>query len=120
MPLYVCSSASVPVAITLLLKGFSPGAALLFLIAGPGIHSVSITSMRQIIGTKAAVIAVAAVAFWALAAGIIVNLTGLPVSVAQISRAVNSSSTFKTVCGVILFLLILRALIARWWEKYDR
>lgn len=120
VPLYVCSSASVPVAITLLLKGFSPGAALLFLIAGPGIHSVSITSMRQIIGTKAAVIAVAAVAFWALAAGIIVNLTGLPVSVAQISRAVNSSSTFKTVCGVILFLLILRALIARWWEKYDR
>lgn len=120
VPLYVCSSASVPIAVTLLLKGFSPGAALLFLIAGPGIHSVSITSMRQIIGTKAAAIAVAAVAFWAIVSGVIVNLTGVSVSAVQISNAVNSSSTLKTVCGLLLLLLVLRALIARWWEKYNR
>ena len=120
VPLYVCSSASVPVAVTLLLKGFSPGAALLFLIAGPGIHSVSITSMRQIIGTKAAAIAVGAVAFWAIVSGVLVNLTGVSVSAVQINNAVNSSSAMKTVCGIILLLLVLRALIARWWEKYNR
>ena len=120
VPLYVCSSASVPVAVTLLLKGFSPGAALLFLIAGPGIHSVSISSMRQIIGTKAAAIAVGAVAFWAVAAGIFVNAANISVSAVQINNAVSSSSTHKTVCGIILFLLVLRALIARWWEKYNR
>ncbi len=119
VPLYVCSSASVPIAVTLLLKGFSPGAALLFLIAGPGIHSVSITSMRQIIGTKAAAIAVGAVAFWAIVSGVLVNLTGVSVSTVQINNAVNSSSAMKTVCGIILFLLVLRALIARWWEKYN-
>ena len=119
VPLYVCSSASVPIALTLLLKGFSPGAALLFLIAGPGIHSVSITSMRQLIGAKAAAIAVAAIAFWAVAAGIIVNMTGLPVSVARFSNASGVSPALKTVCGILLLLLVLRALIARWWEKYE-
>ena len=119
VPLYVCSSASVPIAISLLLKGFSPGAALLFLIAGPGIHSVSITSMRQIIGTKAAAIAAGSIAFWAVVSGIAVNLLGISVQIAQFSENVKGASGFKTVCGVILFLLVLRGLIARWWEKHN-
>ena len=119
VPLYVCSSASVPIAVTLLCKGFSPGAALLFLIAGPGIHSVSITSMRQIIGSKASAIAVGAVAFWAIVSGIAVNAANVSVSAVQINSAVNASSALKTACGIILFLLVLRALIARWWEKYN-
>ena len=120
VPLYVCSSASVPVALALLLKGFSPGAALLFLIAGPGIHSVSITSMRQIIGGKAAAIVVGSVAFWAVAAGILANVFDLPVSRTSVELAVNSTSTLKTVCGIILALLVFRAVAARFIEQRSR
>jgi hypothetical protein len=75
--------------------------------------------MRQIIGSKASAIAVGAVAFWAIVSGIAVNAANVSVSAVQINNAVNASSTLKTACGIILFLLVLRALIARWWEKYN-
>jgi uncharacterized membrane protein YraQ (UPF0718 family) len=122
IPLYVCSSASVPVALVLILKGFSPGAALLFLIAGPTIHSVSITSMRQIIGTKAMLLATASIAFWAVAAGCTVNLFNIPINTAAgyLTSSGHSAELIKTVCGILLALLVLRALIARYLEKHQK
>ena len=118
IPLYICSSASVPVALTLILKGFSPGAALLFLIAGPTIHSVSITSMRQIIGGKAALIAVSVIAFWAIAAGAAVNLFDIPINTAAAALTnAGHSGTVKHICGIILAALVLRALIVRQLKK---
>ncbi len=119
IPLYICSSASVPVAAVLILKGFSPGAALLFLIAGPTIHSVSITSMRQIIGAKATVIAVSAIAFWAVCAGTAVNIFNIPINAATAASANAAvSGITKNVCGVILAVLICRALAVRYLKKY--
>ena len=120
IPLYICSSASVPVALALILKGFSPGAALLFLIAGPSIHSVSITSMQQIIGRKAMLLAVAAIAFWAVAAGVTANLMDIPVNQELICAAASGRNTLKTVCGIVLALLVFRALVARQIEKRSR
>ena len=35
IPLYICATASTPIAAALILKGVSPGAALVFLLAGP-------------------------------------------------------------------------------------
>lgn len=121
IPLYICSTASVPVALALLLKGFSPGAALLFLIAGPTIHSVSIASMRQIIGGKAAVIAILSIAFWAVVFGAAVNWLDIPVSAsgAQLISTANPGG-LKTFCGIILALLVFRALVARQLEKYEK
>lgn len=118
IPLYICSSASVPVALTLILKGFSPGAALLFLIAGPTIHTVSITSMRQIIGTKAMMIAVGSIAFWAITAGVIVNIFNIPLdNVVSYVSASENGTALKTFCGIVLALLVCRALVARYFEK---
>lgn len=118
IPLYICSSASVPVALTLMMKGFSPGAALLFLIAGPTIHSVSITSMRQIIGTRATIAAVVSIAFWAVAAGSIVNFFNIPVdTAASVLSSAGHSGLLKTVSGIILALLIFRALAARFSDR---
>ena len=122
IPLYVCSSASVPVALALVSKGFSPGAALLFLIAGPAINSVSITSMRQIIGSQAMLLATGSIAFWAVAAGCTVNLFNLPINTAAayLTPAGHSAELIKTGCGILLALLVLRALIARYLEKHQK
>ena len=121
IPLYICSTASVPVALTLMLKGFSPGAALLFLIAGPAIHSVSITSMRQIIGTKATLLATGSIAFWAIAAGITVNLLNIPINTAvSYFAAAERNTALRTVCGIILALLVFRALVARYLEQHQK
>ena len=118
IPLYICSSASVPVALALILKGFSPGAALLFLIAGPTIHSVSLTSMRQIIGSKAMLLAAGTIAFWAVMAGVTVNLFNIPISTAAgVLSPASHPGMVKTGCGIFLATLIIRALTARYLEK---
>lgn len=52
VPLYVCSTGSIPIAIALITSGFSPGAALIFLIAGPATNIVTLVTMTEIIGWK--------------------------------------------------------------------
>lgn len=50
VPLYVCATASVPIAAVLILKGISPGAALVFLMAGPATNAATITVIAQTLG----------------------------------------------------------------------
>ncbi|WP_243546866.1 SO_0444 family Cu/Zn efflux transporter [Pseudodesulfovibrio tunisiensis] len=54
LPLYVCATASTPIAASLLLKGVSPGAALVFLLAGPATNGATITVMLKTLGKRAA------------------------------------------------------------------
>jgi hypothetical protein len=52
IPLYICASASTPIAAALILKGVSPGAALVFLLAGPATNITSLTVLTGILGSK--------------------------------------------------------------------
>jgi copper ion binding protein len=56
VPLYVCASGSIPFAAALLLKGISPGAALIFLIAGPATNAATVTVIYRMVGKRALVI----------------------------------------------------------------
>lgn len=52
IPLYVCATSSVPIAAMLILKGLSPGAALVFLMAGPATNAATITVLGSVLGRK--------------------------------------------------------------------
>lgn len=52
LPLYVCSTGSIPMAFSLLHAGITPGAALLFLIAGPATNTATVTSLWKLIGPR--------------------------------------------------------------------
>ncbi|MCG2712264.1 MAG: permease [Candidatus Omnitrophica bacterium] len=52
IPLYVCSTGSIPVAVSLIMKGFSPGAGLVFLITGPATNAVTLAFVRSKLGSK--------------------------------------------------------------------
>ena len=52
VPLYVCSTGSIPIALAMLTSGMTPGAALIFLIAGPATNVVTIATTTQIIGWR--------------------------------------------------------------------
>ncbi len=73
IPVYVCATASVPVAAALILKGISPGAALVFLITGPATNAATISTIWKIMGRKTAVIYLSVVAVTALASGTLVD-----------------------------------------------
>ncbi|PXX98015.1 heavy metal-associated domain-containing protein [Marinifilum breve] len=50
IPLYICATSSVPVAAVLMMKGLSPGAALVFLMAGPATNAATITVLNKVLG----------------------------------------------------------------------
>jgi uncharacterized membrane protein YraQ (UPF0718 family) len=52
IPLYVCSTGSIPFALALIQSGFSPGAALIFLVAGPATNAATLTTMLSVIGKR--------------------------------------------------------------------
>lgn len=73
IPMYVCSTASVPVAAALIAKGLSPGAALVFLMTGPATNAAALTTLWGVLGKRTAILYLLAVAGCSLAAGILVD-----------------------------------------------
>lgn len=51
VPMYVCATASLPIAAGLILAGVSPGAAFVFLSAGPATNTVTIGVVKKMLGT---------------------------------------------------------------------
>lgn len=74
IPLYVCATASTPIAASLIAKGLSPGAALVFLLAGPATNAATITALSRQLGVRSAVRYVATIALVALAMGYLTDL----------------------------------------------
>jgi len=73
LPVYVCATASVPVAAALIAKGVSPGAALVFLVTGPATNAATIATIWKIAGRRTAAIYLATVAATALASGALLD-----------------------------------------------
>ncbi len=83
-PLYVCATASTPVVAALALKGLSPGAALVFLLAGPATNLVTITILVRLLGLGTTLIYLGTIVFSALVMGLTVDwiyvLTGMDIA----------------------------------------
>ena len=52
IPMYVCATGSIPIAAALMLKGLTPGAALVFLMAGPAVNFASLLVVNKALGKK--------------------------------------------------------------------
>lgn len=85
VPMYVCATASTPIAAALALKGLSPGAALVFLLAGPATNAASLTMVAKVIGKRATAVYLAAIVVAALGLGLAADqlYLGLGLSVAD-------------------------------------
>ena len=77
IPMYICATGSIPMAAVLLLKGLSPGAALVLLMAGPATNVATMTVIGKVMGRKSLLIYLFSIIGGALAFGLIVN-TFLP------------------------------------------
>ena len=73
-PMYVCSTASIPIASSLIAKGVSPGAAFVFLMVGPAMNAMSLTTVSALVGRKAAVAYLVTIIVGAILCGAAVNL----------------------------------------------
>jgi hypothetical protein len=73
IPIYVCATASVPIAAALIAKGLSPGAALVFLMTGPATNAAGLSTLWGVLGPRSALLYLFSTAFCALASGLVVD-----------------------------------------------
>jgi uncharacterized protein len=78
IPLYVCATASIPIAVSLILKGISPGAAFVFLVVGPATNAATITLISKMLGKKLITVYLSVISVFAILGGFLLNyLIGL-------------------------------------------
>jgi uncharacterized membrane protein YraQ (UPF0718 family)/copper chaperone CopZ len=73
IPLYVCATASVPLAAGFIFMGVSPGAALAFLIAGPATNAATLTTIGRVLGRRALALFLLTIAVSAFASGLLLD-----------------------------------------------
>jgi uncharacterized membrane protein YraQ (UPF0718 family)/copper chaperone CopZ len=73
IPIYVCASASVPIAAGFIHLGASPGAALAFLIAGPATNGATITTVWKLLGRRTALLYLSTIAVAAVGCGLLLD-----------------------------------------------
>lgn len=108
LPMYVCATASIPIAVALMAKGISAGAAFVFLMAGPATNASSIAVIRNILGKKTLMYYLLLISITAIISGIILDkfFTVSPISITNLSHEHHTDGLVSLVF-TILFILIL-------------
>lgn len=111
VPLYICATGSLPIAAALVAKGISPGAALVFLIAGPATNATTITVVGKTLGKRSLIIYLTSIAIVSLGLGFLYNVifpSGMVFSSSgKIVGLFELPPLVSTISAVILIALIL-------------
>ena len=129
IPMYVCSTGSIPIAAALMLKGLSPGAALVLLIAGPGVSVASLLVVGKSLGKKQLLFYLGSIILGSMICGLFVDnflprewftITSLcETSGHCASHAGVSASWFEIVSGIFLVLLLINAFMLKFFKKEE-
>jgi copper chaperone CopZ len=114
IPLYVCATGSIPIAAALIAKGFSPGAALVFLIAGPATNTVTLSFVYSKLGRRSFYMYLASIIIASVSLGLLFNVLweSLGSNVNLISpHGQTLPGVFTMLCAVLLFLIVVRGLV---------
>lgn len=118
VPMYLCATGSIPIAVALMLKGMTPGAALVLLMAGPAVNVASVLVIRKVLGSRTLWLYLTAIVGGALAFALGIDYL-LPREWFTNSLTVLSGSChgqtpwINMVCTAVLVLLLAYALISR-------
>ncbi|MEI7999541.1 MAG: SO_0444 family Cu/Zn efflux transporter [Candidatus Omnitrophota bacterium] len=118
IPLYICASASTPIAASLLLKGASPGAALVFLLVGPATNATTMLMVYRFLGLRALIIYLASIALCALGFGILLNsfYSGMDIRHTIGGAAHCVGMSMQIAAAIILAILMIYALAKEYFK----
>ena len=125
VPMYICSTGSIPVAAALMMKGLSPGAALVMLMAGPAVNLASILVVHKAMGRRFTSIYLMTIVGFAVLFGLLLNDTE-QLSIINCQLSINGACCmtsalphpFKLICAIVLTLLITFALMMKLFSKF--
>lgn len=118
VPMYICATGSIPIAMSLMLKGLTPGVAFVLLMAGPAANFASILILKKTQGNKSTAIYVITVVLTAIIFGLIIDYL-LPRQWFSISPIGDGHSShmhlgwFETACSIFLGLLLVASFIRK-------
>ncbi len=128
MPLYVCATASVPIAAVLMAKGVSAGAVLVFLMAGPATNVAAFTLIGKSLGKKSLIAYLSTIIISALGFGLLIDAF-LPKEWFSFTDTLSEghcltvdSTTFwlRTLSSLILLGLIIYLFIKKKMAKEEK
>lgn len=112
-PMYLCATGSIPIAAALMLKGLSPGAALVLLMAGPATNTAAMLVIKKVMGTRTLLIYLSTIIIGAFGFGLVIDYL-LPAewfSSAVIAHETDCCNTHATawwkIASSIIFALLL-------------
>jgi uncharacterized protein len=113
IPMYVCATASIPVAAAMILKGLSPGAALVFLMAGPATNMAGLATIWKTLGARTALLYLLAIAGSSLTFGLILDAFAVQVSVAVAEHHHHEMgpSLLGHISAVVLLLVLFYGIL---------
>lgn len=121
IPMYVCATASTPIAAALILKGLNPGAALVFLLLGPATNIATMSMVYGLLGKRSLFIYLGSMIGGAMLMGFAVDalynmLHIAPAAIAGKAAEILPASleiTASIVLGLLLLYSIAKPLLAR-------
>ncbi|MGC9329182.1 MAG: permease, partial [Candidatus Hinthialibacter sp.] len=117
MPMYICASGSTPIAAVMIAKGLSPGAALVFLLAGPATNIGSIPVLLKILGKRSTIIYLLSIIVISLLIGFGVNFYyashSLTPAMGIDSASEEMGGPISVISAFALLVLLLKGIILR-------
>lgn len=120
IPMYVCATGSIPIAVALMLKGLTPGAALVLLMAGPACNMASMLVVRKVLGTRTLLTYLASIVIGAISFGCLIDYLQFHHIVGfldhltyQKACCARSDSWFAWICTALLLILLFNALVIK-------
>ncbi len=122
IPLYICATASIPIAFALMLKGVSPGAAFVFLAVGPATNAATITLIGNVMGKRIVAIYLGVISFFAVIAGFIFNAVvdtfyNGDLNIEHMSGHVHNKVTPGTVFSIIFLIMLILSLFRNYFPN---
>ena len=119
MPMYTCATGSIPLALALVEKGITPGAALVLLMAGPATSIASMLVVGKAFGKRTLVAYLVSIALGAMAFGFVVDTFLMDTFLASMLPHVSDEchghgavGVFDYACAVLLAALMIYAKFA--------
>ncbi len=125
VPMYVCATGSIPIAAALMLKGLSPGCALVLLMAGPAANVASMLVVGRAMGRRAAAVYLASIVVGAMGFGLLIDyLPGVQsiftdaIPQGMKNSAVKDVSWFNIACSTLLIVMIAVGFVTKYRKSY--
>jgi uncharacterized membrane protein YraQ (UPF0718 family) len=117
VPMYVCATASLPIAAGLMLAGVSPGAAFVFLSAGPATNTVTIGVVKKMLGSTTLYIYLGTIIVGSIVFGLGLDYLFRDVNVKELVHMDEHASLIAWASTIVLWSFVLYYMIKAYFVK---